>query len=52
MNIPSSLKELKQLNYSQIEELNKHYIDVAHHYEKVQYYPYGIITDIKEVKID
>lgn len=35
-----------------VEELNKHYIDVAHHYEKIQYYPYGIITDIKEVKID
>lgn len=35
-----------------VEELNKHYIDVAHHYEKVQYYPYGIITDIKEVKIN
>lgn len=35
-----------------VEELNKHYIDVAHHYEKVQYYPYGIVTDIKEVKID
>ena len=25
MNIPSSLKELKQLCYSQIEALNKHY---------------------------
>lgn len=34
-----------------VEELNKHYIDVAHHYEKIQYYPYGIITDIKEIKL-
>lgn len=35
-----------------VEELNKHYIDVAHHYEKIQYYPYGIVNDIKEVKIN
>lgn len=35
-----------------VEELNKHYIDVAHHYEKIQYYPYGIITDIKEVRMN
>ena len=35
-----------------VEELNKHNINFAHFYEKVQYYPYGIITDIKEVKID
>lgn len=34
-----------------VEELNKNNIDVAHHYEKIQYYPYGIITDIKEVKL-
>lgn len=35
-----------------VEELNKYYFDFAHHYEKIQYYPYGIITDIKEVKIN
>ena len=35
-----------------IEELNRYYFDFAHNYEKIQYYPYGIITDIKEVKIN
>ena len=35
-----------------VEELNRYYFDFAHHYEKIQYYPYGIITDIKEVKIN
>jgi hypothetical protein len=35
-----------------VEELNKHNINFAHYYEKIQYYPYGIITDIKEVKIN
>lgn len=35
-----------------VEELNRYYFDFAHHYEKIQYYPYGIINDIKEVKID
>lgn len=35
-----------------VEELNKYHFDFAHHYEKIQYYPYGIINDIKEVKIN
>lgn len=35
-----------------VEELNRYYFDYAHYYEKFQYYPYGIITDIKEVKIN
>lgn len=35
-----------------VEELNRYYFDYAHHYEKIQYYPYGIINDIKEVKIN
>lgn len=35
-----------------VEELNRYYFDFAHHYEKIQYYPYGIISDIKEVKIN
>lgn len=35
-----------------VEELNRYYFDFAHHYEKIQYYPYGIINDIKEVKIN
>lgn len=35
-----------------VEELNRYYFDFAHHYEKIQYYPYGIITDIKEMKIN
>lgn len=34
-----------------VEELNKYYSDFAHHYEKIQYYPYGDINDIKEVKL-
>ena len=35
-----------------VEELNRYYFDFAHNYKKIQYYPYGIITDIKEVKIN
>lgn len=35
-----------------VEELNKYSIDFDYYYEKIQYYPYGIITDIKEMKID
>ena len=35
-----------------VEELNRYYFDFAHHYEKIQYYPYGIINDIKEMKIN
>ena len=35
-----------------VAELNRHYSDFTHYYEKIQYYPYGIITDIKEVKIN
>ena len=35
-----------------VEELNKYHFDFAHHYEKIQYYPYGSINDIKEVKIN
>ena len=35
-----------------VEELNRYYFDYAHYYRTIQYYPYGIITDIKEVKID
>ena len=35
-----------------VEELNRYYFDFAHHYEKIQYYPYGIINSIKEVKIN
>lgn len=35
-----------------VEELNIYHIDIAYHYEKIQYYPYGIINDIKEVKIN
>lgn len=34
-----------------VEELNKHYFDYAHYYRTIQYYPYGIITDIKEIKL-
>lgn len=34
-----------------VEELNRYYFDFAHHYEKIQYYPYGIINDIKEIKL-
>ena len=35
-----------------VEELNRYYFDFAHYYEKIQYYPYGITIDIKEVKIN
>lgn len=35
-----------------VEELNRYYFDYAHYYRPIQYYPYGIITNIKEVKID
>lgn len=35
-----------------VEELNKYYFDYAHYYRTIQYYPYGIINNIKEVKID
>lgn len=35
-----------------VKELNIYSIDFNYYYEKIQYYPYGIITDIKEVKID
>lgn len=34
-----------------VAELNRYYSDFTHYYEKIQYYPYGIITDIKEVKL-
>lgn len=34
-----------------VEELNRYYFDFAHHYEKIQYYPYGRINDIKEIKL-
>lgn len=33
-------------------ELNRYYFDYAHYYRTIQYYPYGIINDIKEVKIN
>lgn len=35
-----------------VAELNRYYSDFTHYYEKIQYYPYGIITDIKEVTIN
>lgn len=35
-----------------VEELNRYYRDFAHYYEAIEYFPYGIITDIKEVKIN
>lgn len=35
-----------------VEELNRYYFDYGHYYRTIQYYPYGIITDIKEIKID
>lgn len=34
-----------------VEELNRYYIDFDYHYEKIQYYPYGIINNIKEIKL-
>ena len=34
-----------------VEELNRYYFDYHHYYRIIQYYPYGIITDIKEVII-
>lgn len=35
-----------------VEELNIYYRDFTHYYEAGEYYPYGIINDIKEVKIN
>lgn len=35
-----------------VEELNRDYFNFVHYYEAEEYYPYGIITDIKEVKIN
>lgn len=35
-----------------VEELDKCYPNFKHYYESEEYYPYGIITDIKEVKIN
>lgn len=35
-----------------VKELNRDYFNFVHYYEAEEYYPYGIITDIKEVKID
>ena len=35
-----------------VEELDRFYLDFAHYYRPIQYYPYGIISDIKEVKIN
>lgn len=35
-----------------VEELNKHHFGFAHYYyEAEEYYPYGIINDIKEIKL-
>ena len=34
-----------------VAELNRYYSDFTHYYEKIQYYPYGIINDIKEIKL-
>lgn len=34
-----------------VEELNRYYFDYAHYYRTIQYYPYGIINDIKEIKL-
>ena len=35
-----------------VKELNKNDSNFAHFYKKIQYYPYGIIKNIKEIKID
>ena len=35
-----------------VAELNRYYSNFTHYYEKIQYYPYSIISDIKEVKIN
>lgn len=35
-----------------VEELNRDYFNFVHYYEAEEYYPYGIISDIKEVKIN
>ena len=35
-----------------VEELNRDYFNFVHYYEAEEYYPYGIINDIKEVKIN
>ena len=34
-----------------VEELNKYCFDYANYYAPLQYYPYGIINDIKEIKL-
>lgn len=36
----------------EVEELNIYYRDFAHYYEAEEYYPYGIINSIKEVKMN
>lgn len=36
----------------EVEELNKLYPGFNHYYEFIEYYPYGIINSIKEVKIN
>ena len=35
-----------------VKELNRDYFNFVHYYEAEEYYPYGIINDIKEIKID
>lgn len=35
-----------------VKELNRDYFNFVHYYEAEEYYPYGNITDIKEVKIN
>lgn len=35
-----------------VKELNRDYFNFVHYYEAEEYYPYGIINDIKEVKIN
>lgn len=34
-----------------VEKLDRDYPNFRHYYEAEEYYPYGIITDIKEVKL-
>lgn len=34
-----------------VKELNKLYFDFNHYYEAEEYYPYGIITNIKEIEL-
>lgn len=36
----------------EVEKLDKCYPNFKHYYESEEYFPYGIITDIKEVKIN